>query len=96
MSDIIRVEYEDVNAIASRMVEKTEEMMYAMERLRNAIDRTTDVWVGEASDAMRAYFESAVVPVFTQINDLIMDKIESLRMATDTLMDTDESLSRIF
>jgi WXG100 family type VII secretion target len=96
MSDIIKVEYEEVNQLASEMVEDTQHMKEVVLRLKNAVDSTAGVWEGDAANGMRQYFDNRVQPLIEQMSDLILDRIESLRMATGTLMDTDESLSRMF
>ena len=97
MSDEIRADYDQLEAVAGRFANQSQVIQEMLQRIRSSMEKLEDGgWIGRGADAFFAEMHGEVVPASVRLHEVLEEASQATRAIVQIVQQAEDEASSPF
>jgi WXG100 family type VII secretion target len=96
MADEVKADYEQLEQVASRFANQSQEVQQMLQKVRNSMQKLEPDWIGRGSEAFFSEMEGEVLPATARLQQALDEAGRVTRDIVQTMQQAEEEASSPF
>jgi WXG100 family type VII secretion target len=96
MADEVRADYDQLEQVASRFANQSQEVQQALQQVRNSMNKLQDDWIGRGSEAFFSEMEGEVLPATNRLQQALDEASRVTKEVVQIMQQAEEEASSPF
>lgn len=96
MSDEFKADYEQLEQVASRFANQSQEIQHMLQQVRNGMHKLQSDWIGRGSDAFFSEMQSEVLPAVSRLQQALEEANRVTKEIVQVVQQAEEEASAPF
>ena len=96
MADEVKADYEQLEEVANKFSNQSEEIQQMLQLVKNNMDKLEPDWIGRGSEAFFSEMQSEVLPAVMRLQQALEEANRVTKEVVQTMQDAEEEASSPF
>jgi len=96
MADEVRADYDQLEQVASRFANQSQEVQQSLQQVRNSMNKLQDDWIGRGSEAFFSEMEGEVLPATNRLQQALEEASRVTKEIVQIMQQAEEEASSPF
>jgi WXG100 family type VII secretion target len=96
MADEVRADYDQLEQIANRFANQSEEIQDMLQQVRSSMEKLESDWIGRGSEAFFREMQGEVLPAVMRLQQALQEANRVTKEISQTMQEADEEASSPF